>query len=165
MNDKEIKLEIQGMGIILYSDFAVKHIKEGENYLQNSYIRPTDVVRHINEGTIVGFCTGSPGEYILRFKEGEPTKEEANSCDFRITLGIEVRDERICIGDLFELIAWEKENKDVEYINVENGYYHIMICSNQPRSGIIGDEQLINIYIKLVEEMPHLNYGGVPMLC
>lgn len=98
--DKEIKLYISGLGIIMYSDFAVSHIAKGDDYFSSNYQTPEQVVKHIYEGTIVGFCTSSPGDFILKFKSGYPNEEELNSSEFKLRLGIEVRDNRICIRDL-----------------------------------------------------------------
>lgn len=164
MNKKQIILRIQGLGIILYSDFAVKDIDDEEDYLSESYDNPQQVAEHVNNGTIVGFCTGSPGTYILDIKEGYPSEQEMRISDLKLQLGIEVRDKRICFKDLYELMEWDS-NRDVNFINVENGYYLITLCGNTPASGIVGDDQLINIYLTKMESMPELNFTGVPMFC
>lgn len=43
MEEKDIFLETRGLGFIIYSDFAVKKIKRGENYLAAHYWNPSDV--------------------------------------------------------------------------------------------------------------------------
>ncbi|MPQ31644.1 hypothetical protein E4V42_09350 [Clostridium estertheticum] len=161
--DEKIALEIEGLGIILYSDFAVKDIENDEDYFTENYNTPEDVVKHIESGTIVGFCTGSPGKYILNFKEGYPSEQESRISDLKLRLGIEVRDNRICIKDLYDLLEWSKDEE--KFIKIENGFYHITLCGNIPVSGIIGDDQWINIYLKRLDSMPKLRYTGVPMFC
>ena len=164
MEEKKIVIDIEGLGIILYSDFAVKGIEDDEDYLSENYNKPEDVVRHIENGTIVGFCTGSPGQYTLNFKEGYPSEQEVRISDLKLRLGIEVRDNRICVSDLYSLLEWSTE-EEPEFIKIENGFYHITLCGNIPTSGITGDDQWINVYLKRLDSMPELRYSGVPMFC
>lgn len=63
----EIDLEIAGVGIILYSPPAVAHIPEGSDYLREHFSHGKDVARHVRACRLTGFCTGSPGEFHLRF--------------------------------------------------------------------------------------------------
>lgn len=161
--EKEIKLAIQGIGIIMYSDFAIEHIKEGDNYLQQSYWQPSQVTNHILKGTIVGFCTGSSGEYTLKFHKGYP--EDISNYEYVIRLGIEVRDRKIHFRDLYDLMSWTRKNPSEQSIDIENGFYHITLCTNIPESGIIGDRQEIYVYLNKLDKMPELNYLGVPQLC
>jgi hypothetical protein len=86
--NEEIHLSIAGLGIIMYSPFAVLHISEGENYLLPNYVAPERVLEHVYQGTIIRFGTGSPGDYLLRFKEGYPHHEQMRSSDFKLRLGI-----------------------------------------------------------------------------
>lgn len=161
--NKEINLEIYGLGIIMYSDFAIAEIIEGEDYFSKSYQEPSDVERHIKNGTIVGFCTSSSGDYILNIKDGYPNDEELNLAKFKIRLGIEVRDNRIIIRDLYDLMEWKKEVDKSQIIELENGYYHITLYGDIPSTGILGDEQVINIYLNKLKEMPMINHIGVPI--
>ncbi|WP_394903739.1 hypothetical protein [Clostridium butyricum] len=164
MKIKQIILDIEGLGIILYSDFAVKHIEDDEDYLSESYDTPQQVAKHVNKGTIVGFCTGSPGTYILDIHNGYPSNQEIRISDLKLQLGIEVRDNRICFKDLYDLMEWDSES-DVEFVEVENGYYLVTLCGNIPMSGIAGDEQFINVYLTKVQTMPEVHYEAVPMFC
>jgi len=59
-------LPLEGLGIILYSSFAVAHIGKDEDYLQTHFLQPQDVAAHVNRGTISAFGTGSPGDYTIR---------------------------------------------------------------------------------------------------
>jgi len=163
--DKEINLNISGLGIIMYSDFAVSMIAEGEDYFSNSYQLPDQVLKHIYQGTIVCFCTSSTGEFILKFKSGYPDETELNSCEFKLRLGIEVKDNRMCIRDLYDLMCWSSICPANQTIEVENGFYHITLCGNIPDSGILGDKQIIHIYLQNVDRMPELKYRGVPIYC
>jgi hypothetical protein len=160
---KEILLEVQGLGIIMYSDFATKHIKEGDNYLEKNYWEPTQVADHIKKGTIVAFSTGSPGQYLLKFHRGYPF--DMSIYEFVIRLGIEVRDNTIQIRDLYDLLNWQNSCPSQQSIDIENGFYHITLCTSIPDSGVIGDNQDIDVYLNKLETMPELNYYGVPELC
>lgn len=164
MKIKKIILDIEGLGIILYSDFAVKDIEDDEDYLSENYDTPQQVAEHVNKGTIVGFCTGSPGTYILDIHKGYPSEQEIRISDLKLQLGIEVRDNRICFKDLYDLMEWDSES-DAEFVEVENGYYLVTLCGNVPTSGIVGDEQFINVYLTKVQTMPKVHYEGVPMFC
>ena len=80
---QEIALDIMGLGIILYSPFAVTHIPEGADYLRSHFWTSDDVARNVIECRLTTFCTGSPGRYHLQFmlepaqaapSRGRPTK-------------------------------------------------------------------------------------------
>lgn len=161
---KEIILEITGTGIIMYSDFAVKDIPENYDYLSNNYFEINQVLNHIYNGSIVGFSTGSPGIFILNIKKGYPSSEEICNYDYKIRLGIQIKDNKITFRDLFDLVFWEKECDIEQSIYLENGFYHITICTNIPKSTIIGDNQNIQIYFNSLNEMPKLKYNGIPYL-
>lgn len=163
MTEKDINLDIEGLGIIMFSDFATENIKLGEDYLTDNYWKPDDVAKHIREGSIVGFCTSSPGTYIIKFRNGYPSNQDISSSEFTLRLGIEVRDGRICIDDLYSLMEWE--NNSENFIAIENGYYHITLIGNKPSSNIIGDNQVIFCYLAKLDEMPTLNHLGVPRYC
>lgn len=162
---KDIKLDISGLGIIMYSDFAISHIADGEDYFSSNYQTPQQVVKHIYEGTIVGFCTSSPGEFILKFRNGYPQETDLDSFEFKLRLGIEIRDGRICFRDLYDLMDWNPQCPEHQYIEVENGFYHITLCGNVPDTGIIGDNQEIYVYLNKLDSMPKLKYAGVPIFC
>lgn len=71
-----MRLEIEGLGIVLLSASAAAAIPQGSDYLTTHYSDPKDVVRHLYAGNIVGFCTGSPGAYEIRVSEGYPAECE-----------------------------------------------------------------------------------------
>lgn len=163
--EKVIEIKIEGLGVIMYSDFAVSHIKEGEDYFSTNYQTSQQVLKHIYEGTIVGFCTSSPGQYNLIFRTGYPSELELESSEFKLRLAIDVRDGRICIRDLYDLMDWRTRCPNNQYVEIENGFYHITLCGNTPQSGILGDNQEIYVYLCKLDSMPTLKYAGVPIFC
>ena len=77
---KNILLSPTGMGIVFYSEAAVKNIPIGENFLEKEYWKPEHVASHLNRGDIVGICTGCDAEtFELRFRGGDPNKEIAEN--------------------------------------------------------------------------------------
>jgi len=164
-DEKIMKLSIYGIGIILYSDYAVSHIKYGENYLEENYTEPVDVLKQIYSGSLVGFGTGSSGTYHLQFLGGYPNNVELQKFEYKLRLGINVKDNRIIFRDLYDLMEWNPNYPDDQVFPIENGYYHITLCSNTPKSGILGNDQKIFIYFNKLESMPKLKFEGVPMLC
>jgi hypothetical protein len=163
--DEVIQLNIIGLGIIIYSDFAVSEIAEGEDYFSNRYQLPEQVAEHIHQGTIVGFCTSSPGSYILKFLNGYPSEAELNSREFKLRLGIEVKDNRVSVRDLYDLMDWKSMCQPNQVIKIENGFYHVTLCGNISASGILGDDQEIYVYLQPIDKMPELKYAGVPIYC
>ncbi|WP_145409956.1 hypothetical protein [Paenibacillus xylanexedens] len=162
--NKNINLEIDGLGIILYSPFSVAHIKEEEDYLTQNYMSAEQVADHVNRGTIVGFSTGSPGNYILRLRDGYPDEKTLDESDYVLRLAIEIRDHRLCIRDLYDLMEWTTELPGEQVIDLDNGCYHITVVSNLPLSNIRGDQQEIYLYFNRLTEMPRISYSGVPTL-
>lgn len=168
MNNKKINIDmeisIDGMGIVFYSDGAVKNIKDGENFFKKEYETPDKVGQHIRKGDIVGFCTGSGGDYILKFREGYPSKEISEQYPISIYLGIVINGNRLCIKDLFWLMDWYSDCPEDQQIKLESGAYEIILNTNIPQSGIYGDEQEIYVYLNKVDKMPELIWRGVPQL-
>lgn len=160
----DIELPLDGMGIVFYSDGAVKDIKEGCNYFQNEYSEPEQVAEHVKKGDIVGFCTGSGGDYTLKFRSGYPTEEVDELYPLQIRLAIDVEGNRICIKDLFWLMDWDSYCPEEQQVEIENGIYHVTLCTVKPESGIWGDDQTIYVYLNRLNEMPQLAWEGVPML-
>ena len=159
---EEIRISIAGLGILMYSPFAAAHIAEGEDYFQSHYMEGRDVLEHVYRGTIVGFGTGSSGDYVLTFKGGYPDDGHTRQCAFRLRLGIEVRDGLIVVKDLYELMDWSSSYPDGQTVAVEDGLYHITLLGNVPASGWLGDDQEIEIYLQRLDQMPILAFPGVP---
>ena len=163
--EKDIKLMIDGMGIVMYSPKTVEGIESGYNYLKNEYTEPQQVAEHILKGDMVGFCTGTGGYFTLKIRNGYPAENEYEKYSVGIRLGIEVRDETICFIDLFWLSEWEDDFcPPKQRIHIPNGYYHVTILTRKPKSGIWGDNQEICVYLNPLNEMPELKWNGVPML-
>lgn len=160
----EMQLEIDGMGIVFYSEGAIDRIQKGEDYFSREYARPEDVARHIRKGDMVGFCTGSGGKYILKFCSGYP--DEAISKEFpdAIRLAINVIGGAICVLDLFSLMKWPGECPQNQKVNVEDGIYHLTASTKLPESGFWGDNQIIYIHLKKIDSMPQLTWNNVPYL-
>lgn len=152
------------MGIVLYSDGAVKGIEEGYDYFENEYSLPEQVAAHVKKGDIVGFCTGSGGDYTLKFRSGYPTEEIDEQYPLQIRLAINVEGDRIYIKDLFGLMDWNSYCPEEQQVEIEEGIYHITLCTIQPKSGIWGDDQTIYVYLNRLDEMPQLSWPGVPEL-
>ena len=70
--EKDIELCIDGMGIVFFSPKTTKDIPEGIDFFNQEYSAPADVSAHLKKGDVVGFCTGSGGDFILKFREGYP---------------------------------------------------------------------------------------------
>lgn len=162
--NKDIMIQIDGLGIIIYSPFSVAHINEEEDYLTQKYMTPQQVADHVNRGTIVGLATGSPGNYTLKIRIGYPNEKTLDESDFVLRLVLEVQDNKVCIRDLYDLMEWTADLPDEQVIHLENGYYHITVVSNLPDSKIRGDHQEIYLYFNQLTEMPRITYLGVPTL-
>lgn len=101
-----MELEIQGLGIILYSLRAVGHIAAGADYFKAQFWEPHDVAQHVLEGQLTCFCTGSLGEYRLQFHQGIPDEQALQAAEFKIRLALQVHDGVVCIRDLYDLMDW-----------------------------------------------------------
>jgi hypothetical protein len=163
--EKTIELEISGFGLIFYSPFAALGIEEGEDYLETGFENPSEVESQALEGRIVGVSTSSPGTFFLQIHEGYPLNEMLDAYKYKLRLGVEVRDGVLCIRDLFDLINWSAECPAEQKLNLDNGFYHITLLSNDPESEILGDDQYILTYLQKLDEMPKLRFSGVPTLC
>ncbi|MEZ5940218.1 MAG: hypothetical protein R3C18_02425 [Planctomycetaceae bacterium] len=163
--DARIVINISGLGIIMYSPCFAAHIQEGEDYLQNNYMEEADVQRHIQAGTIVGFGTGTPGTFQLQFSSGYPSAEFLNSAELKLRLGLRCRGGQIYVRDLYDLLEWEPKCPESQVISLPDGIYHVTLCSNRPSSGILGDNQIIHVFLQPLETFPALAKHGVPCLC
>lgn len=159
-----VPLELTGLGILIYSPWAVKQIRKGEDYLQSHYLEPKDVLRHVYEGSLVGFCTGSSGRFVLEVRSGYPDEALIGKAEFKLRLAIRVEDERICFRDLYDLMEWEPDCPYDQVLPAPNGIYHITVFGDRPLSGILGDNQTIWMYFSPLEKLPALRFAGVPSL-
>lgn len=162
---RQIDLDLQGLGIILYSPFAVAHIADGADYLGEHFSDPGDVARHVRECRLTAFGTGSPGRFILTFSVGEPDDGVVQAAEFKLRLGLEVRDGRFCVRDLYDLMQWSPKCPDSQRVLAEDGFYRLTVYSSSPPSGILGDDQEISVCMEPVATKPDLRWDGVPSLC
>ncbi len=135
------------------------------DYLTSNYTTEKQVQKHIQKGDIVGFSTGSSGVFLLRIHSGYPDNEYLQHCEYKLRLGLECRGGIVCFRDLYELLDWRQDCPNEQSISLPDGYYHVTLCSNSPESGILGDDQTIDVYLQPVENFPRLAKEGVPTLC
>ena len=160
-----IPLDICGLGIILYSPHHVQHIEEGSDYFSSNYVLPGDVQSHIQKGTLVGFSTSSPGRYFLRFRSGYPEDAHNTDCEFKLRLGLRCVGGKVCVRDLYDLMQWTADCPEAQSFLLPDGYYHVTLCSGRPESGLLGDNQVIDVYLQKLDGLPRLADLGVPILC
>ena len=162
---REITMDIQGLGMILYSPPAVSHIPRGSDYLKEHFTEPAEVARHVLECQLTTFCTGSPGIFHLRFANGPRDEEAVENAKFKLRLGLQVQAQTICVRDLYDLMQWFPECPPKQQVAVEDGWYRLTVFSSPPQSGIIGDGQLIDVHLEPMESKPPLRWDGCPLLC
>lgn len=162
---KTICLDVAGFGFIFYSPFSAASIQHGEDYFETTFSDPAVVEKQANDGQVVGVSTGTPGRFIFEILSGYPEQSTLDQHSFKLRLGVEVRDSTLCIRDLFDLLNWDAECPRDQMINIDDGFYHLTLLSNEPESGVLGDNQAIQIYLQELPEMPRLKYSGVPTLC
>ena len=160
----DVDLMIDGMGMVLYSDGAVIHIAEGENYFQKEFSTPEQVAEHLKKGDIIGFNTGSAGSYGVKFRSGYPNEQMEQDFPISIRLALQVKGGALSIIDLFWLMEWSKECPSEQQLNLEDGIYHVTVSTAKPMSGIWGDNQEVYIYLNKLDEMPTLTWAGIPQL-
>jgi hypothetical protein len=161
----EIDLKLRGLGIILYSPPAVAHVPEGSDYLREHFWQPADVARHVMACRLTGFCTGSPGRFRLRFLRGRRNEEAVAAAHFKLRLGLQVEEGRICVRDLYDLMRWSPACPPEQQVTVADGWYGLTVFSSRPLSGCLGDGQVIAIHLEPLASRPPLRWEGVPLLC
>ncbi len=165
MREKDINLEVTGMGMILYSDHAVVKIKKGDNFFADSYSTVEDVLKEVNSGKIVGICLETPGQYIIKVREGFPSDELIDNSKFKLRLSIEVDEQnRIYVRNLDDLSDWEAACDSSQIVDVEKGYYTVLLLSNMPNIGYFGDEQEIYMYLERDDVFITPHFKGIPNL-
>ena len=162
---KIIRLVTSGMGIVLHSPWATADIAQGEDFLTSSFSNPTDVADLVNSSRIAAFCTGSPGAWRLHLRTDPPDDAALVQADYKVRLGVEVRDGILQIRDLFELMSWDADCNDDQVIQLSDGFYRITAFTSRPESGILGDDQDIHLHLEAISEPARLVHHGVPQLC
>lgn len=162
--NKDMELYVDGMGIVIYSNMAMRNVKEGEDFFKNEFFTPECVAKHIKKGDITGFCTGTGGKFNIKIREGYPDNEIEKRFPVSIRLAIDVKGNIVSIIDLAWLTEWSNDVPEMQQIIVEEGIYHLTVLTCKPNSGIWGDNQDICIYFNKLKNMPKLNWNGVPQL-
>ena len=162
---RSFRLDVSGLGLLFYSPFSAAVIRDGEDYLQREFFDPYVVEKQALEGRLVGVSTGSPGSYLLGIYSGYPEESIAESREFKLRLGVEVRDGVLCIRDLYDLLAWRPDCPPEQMIHLDDGFYYVTLLSDRPESGVLGDNQSIDVFLQRLQEFPSLAYNGVPTLC
>ena len=114
---------------------------------------------------LTAFCTGSPGLFRIRFIDGPPNADDVQVADFKLRLGLWGRDGTICLRDLYDLMDWSNECPPEQCLAVVDGWYRLTVFSSRPVSGILGNDQVINVNLEPVANKPQLRWEGVPILC
>lgn len=161
---KDFPLITDGMGIVIYSSEAMKNVKEGENFFEKEFSTPQKVAEHIKKGDIIGFNTGSGGDYNLHIREGYPTQDMLSEYPIAIRLALNVIGNEISFIDLYWLMEWSDYVPEEQKMIVDSGIYHVTVLTRLPDSGICGDNQDIYIYLEKIQQMPELTWDGVPEL-
>ena len=162
---KTIRLVTSGRGIVLHSPWATADIAQGEDFLSSSFSKPADVAELVNSSRIAAFCTGSSGEWQLHLFAEPPDEAALAHADYKVRLGVEVRDGTLQIRDLFELMSWDADCDEEQVIQLADGFYRITAYTSRPESGILGDDQHIHLHLEAVSEPARLMHKGVPQLC
>lgn len=160
----EMTLEIQGLGIILYSPFALAHVAEGQDFLTEHFWEPSAVAAHVMSCALTAFGTGGPGRYNLTFDDGPRDESAVRSAACAIRLGIEIRDGTLCVRDLYDLMEWSSDCPARQRVAFADGFHLLTVYTSPPPSGIFGDDQAITIHAEPVAERPRLRWTGVPDL-
>ena len=99
---KDMRLSIDGLGIVFYSAGAVKDIPIGENFLEKEYWDPQKVAEHIRKGDIVGACTeGDSYDFELRFRAGAPDAGIIEQCPAYLELAVMIDGDALNVIDLY----------------------------------------------------------------
>jgi hypothetical protein len=114
---------------------------------------------------LTAFCTGTPGSFRLRFRNGPRDEQAVDAADFKLRLGLEVHAGVICMRDLYDLMQWSGECPASQQLPIADGWYRLTVYSSRPASGILGDNQVIDIHLEPTREKPTLRWEGVPSLC
>lgn len=162
---KSIRLLTSGMGVVIHSPWATADIKQGADFFSNEFSDPLDVAKLVNSSRIAAFCTGSPGAWNLQVSSNQPDEAALMQAEYKVRLGVEVRDRALQIRDIFELMSWDAECDAEQMIRLPDGFYRITAYTSRPPSGILGDDQDIHLHLEAVPGPVMLTHQGVPQLC
>lgn len=161
---KNMEICTDGLGLIIYSNKAMEYVREGEDFFKNEFSTPKKVAEHIEKGDIVGFCTGTSGEFNIKIREGYPDMEIEKKFPVSINLAINVVGAQVSIIDLAWLMEWSDYVPEDQQIYIEEGFYDLTILTCKPDNEIWGNNQEIYIYFNKISQMPKPIWNGVPQL-
>ena len=161
--DTTLQIVVDGLGLMIYSPWALAHVADDEDYFSSYFERDEDVAEHVRACSVATFCTGSPGTYVVRCTTDLP-KVNAPAFDNSIRLGLEVRDETACIRDVYDLMEWSADCPADQQLRLRDGYYRLTVSSRRPESGITGDIQEVLVLFEPWDKRPGLAWDGVPSL-
>lgn len=130
---KDMRLSIDGLGIVFYSAGAVKDIPIGENFLEKEYWDPQKVAEHIWKGDIVGVCTeGDSYDFELRFRAGAPDAGIIEQCPAYLELAVMIDGDALNVIDLYWLMDWQNECPEEQRVEIEPGFYRMTLFAEPP---------------------------------
>ena len=91
--------------------------------------------------------------------------EQYAKAEFKLTLPIQLVDDRIFIRDLYALMRWDPEIPRDPTVRAKPGTYRIELISRLPESGVIGDDQVIDLFFEPQADVSTIEVDGVPELC
>jgi hypothetical protein len=159
-----LAMEIDGPGFVVYSPFAMSAVPTGERFLEERFSEPADVGALVRAGRLAGFCTGSPGTYNIELVEGALDLPTIAGFPWLIRLALEVRDQTVCIRDLYDFARWDPTCPAPQTLELPVGFYRLTVGTRPTNSGIVGDDQSIIIAFEPVTALPPLTWEGVPFL-
>lgn len=160
----KVTIEARGIGLIVYSPWAMRDVAPGSPFLFEHFEDPDDVAAYVRAGKIAAFCTGSPGIYNIELEEGKLDLAAIAGYPWMIELALEVRDRTVCIRDLFDLAPWDPVCPSAQTFTLEDGFYRVYAGTRPTNSGIVGDNQSIFLGFEPTPELPKVSWEGVPYL-
>lgn len=103
-------------------------------------------------------------DYLRHFRAGYPDAGALEAAEYKLRLGLEVRDRALCARDLYDLLDWTADCPVGQVLAVESGLYEVTLCSDRPSSGVLGDNQVIHVFLRPVAALPQLSFDGIPAL-
>lgn len=161
---RKITMEIDGLGFVVYSPFAMSAVALRDRFLMEHFNEPQDVAALVRAGRLAGFCTGSPGTYNIELVEGALDLPAIAGFPWMIRLALEVRDRTVCIRDLYDFMRWDPSCPADQTLQLPDGFYRLTLGTRPTNSGYVGEDQDIIIAFEPVAALPPLTWQGVPYL-
>ena len=175
---KDIILPLDGLGMLFYSEGAVKHIPVGEDYFEKVFSQPQKVSEHIRQGDMIGICTGGESaDFELRFRSGSPSEEIQQKYPAQLQFAIHVMGTKLNVVDVYWLMRWKNDCPKEQQVEIESGIYQMTVCGEPPLSALeeqFSEEEceeyanrprVVYIFLDRLEAMPEQDWNkGVPDL-